>query len=101
MRRPACVIDSSCVIALDYLELFPQLTFLFSEVLLPKAVRKDLFKRRVSKDRVRSFFTSFAFIQRCDRYDQASVDVLLAGRRANRDRGEAEAWYRLRSVARR
>jgi predicted nucleic acid-binding protein len=91
MRPPACVVDSSCVIALDHLELFPQLTFLFSEVLLPKAVRKDLFKRRVSKDRVRSFFTSFAFIQRCDRYDQAAVDLLLADRRTNRDRGEAEA----------
>ncbi len=91
MRRPACVIDSSCVVALDHLDLFPQLTFLFSEVLLPQAVRRDLFKRRVSKDRLRSFFSSFAFIRRCDRYDQAAVDVLLAGRRANRDRGEAEA----------
>ena len=91
MRRPACVIDSSCVIALDHLELFPQLTFLFSEVPLPKAVRREMFKRRVSKDRVRGFFASFAFIQRCDRYDQATVDVLLADRRANRDRGEAEA----------
>ena len=91
MRQPACVIDSSCVIALDHLELFPQFTFLFSEVLLPKAVRKDLFKRRVSKDRVRGFFTSFAFIQRCDRYDQTTVDILLADRCTNRDRGEAEA----------
>jgi predicted nucleic acid-binding protein len=91
MRRTACVIDSSCVIALDHLELFPQLTFLFSEVLLPKAVRKDLFKRRISKDRIRGFFASFAFIRPCDRYDQTSVAVLLAGRRANRDRGEAEA----------
>jgi len=42
MRRPACVIDSSCVIALDHLELFPQITFLFSEVLLPKAVRREM-----------------------------------------------------------
>lgn len=91
MRQPVCVIDSSCVIAIDHLELFPQLTFLFSEVLLPKAVRRDLFKRRVSKDRVRGFFSSFAFIRRCDRYDQTAVDVLLADRRANRDRGEAEA----------
>lgn len=91
MRRPACVIDSSCVIALDHLQLFPQLTFLFSEVLLPKAVRRDLFRRRVSKDRVRGFFTSFAFIRRCDRYDRTAVDILLTDRRANRDRGEAEA----------
>jgi len=91
MRQSVCVIDSSCVIALDHLELFPQLTFLFSEVLLPKAVRRDLFKRRLTKDRVRGFFTSFAFVRRCDRYDHAAVDLLLADRRANRDRGEAEA----------
>ena len=40
---------------------------------------------------MRGFFTSFAFVQRCDRYDQTAVDMLLADRRANRDRGEAEA----------
>ena len=30
-----CTIDSSCVIALDHLDLVPQLTFLFSVVLVP------------------------------------------------------------------
>jgi hypothetical protein len=51
MRARRCTIDSACVIALDHLDLVPQLSFLFSIVLVPKAVREDLFKRRVTKSR--------------------------------------------------
>jgi predicted nucleic acid-binding protein len=93
MRVRRCTIDSSCVIALDHLNLVPQLSYLFSIVLVPKAVREDLFKRRTAKDRLQLLFESYAFFQRCDGYEQGTVDFLLAerARQGARDRGEVEA----------
>lgn len=93
MRAPRCTIDSSCIIALDHLDLLPRLSFLFSLVLVPKAVREDVFKRRATKKRVQSLFDQYAFFERCDNYDKGAVDFLLAerAREAMRDRGEAEA----------
>jgi predicted nucleic acid-binding protein len=93
MSARSCTIDSSCVIALDHLGLVPKLSFLFSIVLVPKAVREDLFKRRAAKNRLQSVFDTFAFFQRCDGYKQGTVDFLLAerAREGSRDRGEAEA----------
>src|SRR5580700_7977809 len=93
MRARRCTIDSSCVIALDHLDLVPRLSLLFSIVLVPKAVREDLFKRRSTKDRLQFFFDAYAFFQRCDDYDQGTVDFLLAerARQGARDRGEVEA----------
>jgi predicted nucleic acid-binding protein len=88
-----CTIDSSCLIALDHLDLVPRLSILFSIVLVPKAVREDLFKRRATKDRLRFLFSAYAFFQRCDGYDQGTVDFLLAerARQGAQDRGEVEA----------
>jgi predicted nucleic acid-binding protein len=93
MRAPRCTIDSACVIALDHLNLLPQLSLLFSRVLVPKAVREDLFKRRTTKDRLLSLFDSYAFFERCDGYEKGTVDFLLAerARQGMRDRGEVEA----------
>ena len=93
MRARRCTIDASCVIALDHLKLAPQLSLLFSEVLVPKAVRKDLFKRRGTKNRLQSLFEDYALFQRCNDYDQGAVDFLLAerARKGTKDRGEAEA----------
>jgi predicted nucleic acid-binding protein len=93
MRARRCTIDSSCVIALDHLELVPQLSVLFSIVLVPKAVREDLFKRRATKDRLQFLFEAYAFFQRCDGYEQGTVDFLLAERtrQGAQDRGEVEA----------
>ena len=92
MRARRCTIDSSCVIALDHLELVPLLSVLFSIVLMPKAVREDLFKRRATKDRLQFLFESYDF-QRCDGYEQGTVDFLLAerARQGAKDRGEVEA----------
>ena len=73
MRAPRCTIDSSCVIALDHLDLLPQLSFLFSLVLVPKAVRDDIFKRRATKKRVQSLFDQYAFFERCDDYDRVRL----------------------------
>ena len=93
MRARRCTIDSSCIIALDHLNLIPKLSLLFSIVLVPKAVREDLFKRRSTKNRLQSFFDTYAFLQHCDEYDRGAVDFLLAerARRGSRDRGEVEA----------
>jgi hypothetical protein len=97
MRARSCTIDSSCVIALDHLDLLPQLSILFSFVLVPKAVRNDLFKRRVTKDRLQFLFDAYAFFQRCDGYEKGTVEFLLAERTLEgaQDHGEVEAVVRL------
>lgn len=61
MRGRRCTIDSSCVIALDHVNLVPSLSVLFSKVLVPRAVRKELSRRRATKDRLRSIFATYAF----------------------------------------
>jgi predicted nucleic acid-binding protein len=93
MNASRCTIDSSCVIALDQLDLLPQLSLLFSIMLVPKAVRDELFKRRATKDRLHFLFDAYAFFQRCDGYEKGTVDFLLAERTREgaRDRGEVEA----------
>lgn len=93
MRGRRCTIDSSCVIALDLAGLLPLLSMLFSKVLVPKAVREELFKRRATKDRLQAIFANYAFLERCDAYDQTAVDILLLEERRGlrQDRGEAEA----------
>jgi predicted nucleic acid-binding protein len=93
MRARSCTIDSSCVIALDHLKLMPSLSLLFSKVLVPRTVRKELYKRRETKDRLRWLFKEYAFFQRCDHYDQGAVDLLLTerSRDGSEDRSEAEA----------
>lgn len=69
------------------------LSMLFSRVLVPKAVREELFKRRETKNRIQSVFENYAFFERCDNYDRVAVAFLLAERRraGMRDRGEVEA----------
>jgi predicted nucleic acid-binding protein len=93
MRALRCTIDSSCVIALDHLDLVPQLSLLFSVVLVPKAVQEELFKHEATEERLQAIFGSFAFFQRCDGYEQGTVDFLLAerDRQGAEDRGEVEA----------
>jgi predicted nucleic acid-binding protein len=93
MRSRRCTIDSSCIIALDHLQLVPQLSVLFSPVLVPKAVRNELRKLRATKDRLQFLFSTYGFFQRCDGYDQGTVDFLLAERArfGVKDRGEVEA----------
>ncbi len=93
MREGRCTIDSSCVIALHHLGLLPQLSMLFSMVLIPKAVREELSKRRVSKDLLRFLFREYALFQRCDDYEKGTIDFLLAERKreGSADRGEVEA----------
>jgi len=93
MRSRGCTIDTSCIVSLDHLQLVPQLSVLFSPVLVPKAVRNELFKRRATRDRLQSLFRTYGFFQRCDGYEQGAVDFLLAerSRLGVKDRGEVEA----------
>lgn len=92
MRGRRCTIDSSSVIALDLVGLVPLLSVLFASVLVPKAVREELFKRRATKDRLQAIFADYSFFERCDGYDQGAVDILLLERKRQdlRDRGEVE-----------
>jgi predicted nucleic acid-binding protein len=93
LPRPVGVIDSSCVIALDWLNLLPQLALIFDRLLIPKAVRAELYRRRATKHRLKSLLEAYAFIQPCDNYDQTAVDVLMTERSplSTKDRGEIEA----------
>ncbi|HVW11777.1 MAG TPA: hypothetical protein VHC90_24510 [Bryobacteraceae bacterium] len=93
MRARRCTIDTSCLIALDTLRLIPWLSLLFGVVLVPRAVRREFFKRRNAKDRLRILFRDFAFLRRCNDYDAAAVEIHLIerARTDTRDRGEAEA----------
>lgn len=88
-----CTIDTSCIVALDHLDLVPQLSLLFSVVLVPKAVRIEIFKERATKDRLQALFQTYGFFQRCDGYEQGTVEFLLAERNrlGTKDRGEVEA----------
>jgi predicted nucleic acid-binding protein len=82
------------VIALDAVNLLPQLTWLFGRLLIPKAVRTELYRRRITKDRIKALQREYAeFLVSCDDYDQAAVDIVLTGRIRSRkkDRGETEA----------
>lgn len=87
------VIDTSCVIALDRLDLFPQASLLFSKLLVPKAVRTELNRHTQTKRRMRKRFTEYQFLQHCNDYLQDAVDLLLIERvrTGTQDRGEAEA----------
>jgi len=78
---------------LDAVGALPLLSFLFSLVLLPKAVREELFRRRETEDRFGILLRELAFIVPCDDYDQAELDILFTGRsvRGTKDRGEAES----------
>lgn len=100
MKGRLCAIDTSCVIALDALDLLPKLSFLFSRVLLPKGVRVELFRRRRTKDRLQALLRTYAFLEVCDQYDQGAVDVLLIERTRLllEDRGEAEAVVQAASI---
>jgi predicted nucleic acid-binding protein len=92
MRASRCTIDSSCIIALDHLDLVPELSLLFSIVLVPRAVRSELFKRPDTQDRLERIFDDYSFFQRCDDYEQGTVDILLKERtrEEGQDRGEVE-----------
>lgn len=91
MAKPAGVIDSSCAIALDALDLLPQLTYLFHRLLIPSAVEEELYRRRRNRDRIKVLLRKYAFIEKCIGYDQTAVDLLLIERRrkGSRDRGGA------------
>src|SRR5580698_1426633 len=93
MRRRRCTIDTSCLIALDILRMTRLLSFLFDVVLVPRAVRREFYKRRAGKDQMRRLFKDFAFVRPCSDYEQSAVDLYLIERARldARDQGEAEA----------
>jgi predicted nucleic acid-binding protein len=94
VKRPFAVIDASSVIALDALNLLPELTWVFSRLLVPKAVRVELNRRWLTKDRLKTLQREYgSFLAPCDNYDQVAVDILLIWRTGlgKKDRGEAEA----------
>jgi predicted nucleic acid-binding protein len=93
LPKRIAVIDSSCIISLDALNLLPQLTFLFEKIHIPKAVRRELYDVRATRDRLRALLRQYAVIRRCNDYDQGAVNVLWSERHAegSRDLGEVEA----------
>ena len=90
---PAAVLDSSCAIALEAAGLLAELTWLFSKVHLPRAVRIELRRPKNARARVKRLQAENAAFISCNEFDDAAVDLMLpeSRRRSNRDRGEAEA----------
>ncbi len=79
------------MIALDAVNLLPQLTWLFERLLIPKAVRAEVCRPRATKDRLRMLQREYtSFLVSCDDYDQGAVDVLLTGRASLRKRAGAK-----------
>ena len=74
MAKPLGVIDTWCVMALDRLNLLPQLTLLFAQLLIPKAVRAELFRRRLAKDRIRALLREYAFMRGTNRSRGPGLD---------------------------
>jgi predicted nucleic acid-binding protein len=73
--------------------MIPQLSLLFDVVLVPRAVRREFYKRRAAKDQMRRLFKDFAFVRPCNNYEHAAVELHLIERARldARDQGEAEA----------
>jgi predicted nucleic acid-binding protein len=90
MKR--AVLDSSCAIALIEAGLLPKLALLFSEVLIPSTVRKELHRRTGRKPVLRRLHAG-GFLRYCLEYDRVSAEILLPAdrRRILKDLGEAEA----------
>ena len=78
---------------MDRLGLLPQLSFLFPRLLLPRQVRREVFRRTVLRHRLQRLLREFGFLESCNDYDQDAVTQLLIERKVAgvRDRGEAEA----------
>jgi predicted nucleic acid-binding protein len=93
LPKRSAVIDSSCIVSLDVLNLLPQLTYLFENIYIPKAVRRELYDVRSTRDRLRALLRQYAVIRRCNDYDQAAVNILWAERHSegSKDLGEVEA----------
>jgi predicted nucleic acid-binding protein len=91
--RPEATIDASCLVALDTVDLVPQLSLLFSRVLVPRAVRSELTRQKSTRKRRQVLLRKYAFLEPCDDYDLGVLGVFLAERvrTRTRDRGEMEA----------
>jgi len=93
--RPTATIDSTCLIALESLDLLPKLSVLFDRIWIPKAVREETAKRHRRKHRITAIINRCAFYERCEVADQVRVELLLTGgirsSQPKRHRGEAEA----------
>jgi predicted nucleic acid-binding protein len=73
--------------------MIPQLSLLFEVVWVPRAVRREFYKRRAAKNQMWRLFKDFAFVRPCNAYEQGAVELHLIERDRldARDQGEAEA----------
>lgn len=95
MLRRTATIDTSCLIALNYLRLLDKLSVLFDTVHVPKAVRQEMSKRGGPRKEIHGVLRRFTFYEKCDAGDPLRVKLLLieTGNPAKpkKDLGEAEA----------
>lgn len=94
MSELIATIDTSVLISLQSAELLGAVSVLFNKLLVPVSVRKELTDGGEKSSGALQAIDEFAIFERCDVYDQASVDFLLQARKQRkkgRDKGEAEA----------
>ena len=93
-RYREATIDTSCLIALQHLDLFAQLSLLFDRVYIPRRVREDFRKTFNSRKALSRIVARFALYRYCNRVDEVNLRLLLSERPSKKPRsneGEAEA----------
>lgn len=87
-------VDTSVLLSLQCTQMIAPASVLFTRLLVPAAVRREIAADRERNAAVLQALRDFELFADCDDYDPASVDILLQQRKfqkAGRDRGEAEA----------
>ena len=94
MLERVATIDTSVLLSLQCTGMIGAVSLLFNRLLVPVAVRREVAARADRNSTALAALDEFEFLDACDDYDPASVDVLLQERMyrgEGRDQGEAEA----------
>jgi predicted nucleic acid-binding protein len=93
-RGREATIDTGCLIALQHLDLFPQLSLLFERIHIPRRVREEFRKTFNSRKMLPRIVAELALYRYCNRVDEINLRLLLGERPSDDPRaneGEAEA----------
>jgi len=95
-RARQATIDTSCLCAIEHVDLFREVAFLFDQIHIPRRVREEFAKKFRSRKILGKLPKQFTQFRYCNIADEISVKLLLAEQAGRRrkprsDEGEAEA----------
>jgi predicted nucleic acid-binding protein len=93
-RAREATIDTGCLIALQHLDLFSHLSWLFDRVYIPRRVREEFRKTFHSRKALARIVERLALYRYCNQVDEINLRLLLGERPSENPRsneGEAEA----------